>query len=190
MKRDDIREAIEVLRKGGVVLIPTETVVGLVATEAGLARIQEIKGREPGKPISLICSSTEEAFAQCQNVAPVAERLAGLYWPGPLTLVMERANGGTIGVRVPDHPAVQGVLAGYGGPLYATSANLSGDPAPGSFAEVGQRVLAAVDSIVEGESGVGVASAVVDLTGSGARLIRAGGGLTDEKLAALSKDVI
>lgn len=187
MKLGGIPEAMEALRDGGVVLIPTETVVGLVAAEAGLGRVHEIKGRDPDKPIALLCASKEEAFACSENILPLAETLAELYWPGPLTLVLKRVGGGTIGVRVPDHETIRNLLVACGGPLYATSANLSGAPAPRTLEEVDARVREAVDVIVEGESGDGVASAVVDLTGRKARLIRAGGDLTDEKLALLKK---
>ncbi len=188
MKFGGVQKAVEALRNGGVVLIPTETVVGLVAAEAGLGRVQEIKGRDPGKPIALLCTSGEEAFACSEKVSPLAEKLAETYWPGPLTLVLERVGGGTIGVRVPDHPTVRDLLVAYGGPLYATSANLSGVPAPRSLEEVDRRVCEAADVIVEGAPGGGVASAVVDLTRRKARLIRAGGGLTDEELARLAEE--
>ncbi len=188
MNSGSVAEAVEALRGGGVVLIPTETVVGLVSAEAGLGRIQEIKGRDPGKPIALICASEEEAFAFSKSVPQLAAKLAELYWPGPLTLVLEHVEGGTIGVRVPDHPTVRDLLLDYGAPLYATSANLSGAPAPRSLEEVDPRVREAVDAIVEGGGGGGVASAVVDLTGPEARLIRAGGGLTDEKLARMAEE--
>ncbi len=188
MKPGSVAEAVEALRDGGVLLIPTETVVGLVAAEDGLGRIREIKGRDPGKPIALICASEEEAFASSKSVPQLADKLAELYWPGPLTLVLERIGGGTIGVRVPDHPTVRDLLLAYGGPLHATSANLSGAPAPRSLEEVDPRVREAVDVIVEGVGGGGVASAVVDLTGPEARLIRAGGELTNEKLARLAEE--
>src|ERR687898_125284 len=116
-------EAAGSLRDGKVVLVPTETVVGLVAAESGLARIREIKGRDADKPIALLCASSEEAFALAASVPPLARKLASLYWPGPLTLVLDRVGGGTVGVRVPADSAVRAVLAAYGGPLYATSAN-------------------------------------------------------------------
>ncbi|CAN5711591.1 hypothetical protein BH24ACT20_BH24ACT20_06830 [soil metagenome] len=183
-----IPESVEALRNGGVVLIPTETVVGLVASEGGLGRIQEIKGRDPDKPVALLSASKDEAFACSERVPPLAAKLAELYWPGPLTLVLERAGGGAIGVRVPDHETTRNLLLAYGEPLYATSANLSGAPAPKSLEEVNAQVREAVDVIVEGESGGGVASAVVDLTGSKVRLIRAGSDLTDEKLALLEDE--
>jgi L-threonylcarbamoyladenylate synthase len=178
-------EAAEALRDGKVALVPTETVVGLVAAEPGLRRIAEIKNRDPGKPVSLLCSSPEEAFALAANVPPLARTLASLYWPGPLTLVLDLAEEGTIGVRVPAGLVVQELLAAYGSPLYATSANLSGEPAPKGLEEVDPRVSEAVDLIVEGEPGSGEASAVVDLSGGRARLLRATEELTEDRLSAL-----
>ena len=179
------KQAAEALRDGKVALVPTETVVGLVAADPGLRRIEQIKGRDPGKPIALLCGSPEEAFALAANVPPLAQKLADLYWPGPLTLVLDRQGGGTIGMRVPAGPVVRQVLAAYGEPLYATSANLSGDPAPKALEEVDPRVAEAVDLTVEGEPGSGEASAVVDLSGGQVRLLRATEELTDDALFQL-----
>jgi L-threonylcarbamoyladenylate synthase len=179
-------EAAGALRDGKVALVPTETVVGLVAAEPGLRRIQQIKNRDPSKPIALLCSSPEEAFVLAANVPPLARKMASLYWPGPLTIVLDRAGGGTVGVRVPADSAVRAVLAAYGGPLYATSANLSGEPAPKGLEEVDPEVSEAVDLIVEGEPGSGEASAVVDLSGGQVRLLRATEELSEEKLIRLT----
>ena len=181
-------EAAEALHDGKVALVPTETVVGLVAAEPGLRRIEQIKNRDPGKPVALLCASAEEAFALAASVPPLARRLASLYWPGPLTLVLDRAGGGTVGVRVPAGPIVRRVLLAYAEPLYATSANLSGEPAPKGLEEVDPRVAKAVDLVVEGEPGSGEASAVVDLTGARVRLLRATEDLSEEWLAELAKD--
>jgi len=179
-------KAAEALRSGKVALVPTETVVGLVAAESGLPRVREIKGRHANKPIALLCSSAEEAFGLAANVPPLAVKLADLYWPGPLTLVLDLPSGGTIGVRVPAGEAVRELLEAYGGPLYATSANLSGEPAPKGLDEVDQRVLEAVDLVVEGDPGSGEASAVVDLSKGNVRLLRADGELSAQKLARLT----
>jgi len=179
-------EATEALRSGLVALVPTETVVGLVAAEPGLRRIEEIKARDPGKPIALLCASAEEAFALATSVPPLARKLATLYWPGPLTLVLGSAGGGTIGIRVPAGPVVQELLAAYGKPLYATSANLSGEPAPKGLEEVDPRVAGEVDLIIEGEPGSGEASAVVDLSNGRVRLLRATEDLSEEKLGVLA----
>jgi L-threonylcarbamoyladenylate synthase len=181
-------EAAESLRNGKVVLVPTETVVGLVAAESGLARIREIKGRDADKPIALLCASSEEAFALAASVPPLARKLASLYWPGPLTLVLDRVGGGTVGVRVPANSAVREVLEAYGEPLYATSANRSGEAAPEGLGEVAPEVSGAVDLVVEGEPGSGEASAVVDLSEGRVRLLRATEDLAGERLARLARD--
>jgi L-threonylcarbamoyladenylate synthase len=181
-------EAAEALRDGKVALIPTETVVGLVAAEPSLHRIEEIKNREQGKPIALLCASAEEAFALAASVPPLARKLASLYWPGPLTLVLDSPGGGTVGVRVPAGPVVRKVLTSYGKPLYATSANLSGEPAPKGLDEVDPRVAEAVDLVVEGEPGSGEASAVVDLSGGRIQLLRATDDLSGKKLARLAAE--
>lgn len=179
-------EAARALREGRVVLVPTETVVGLVAAEAGLPRIREIKGRDAGKPIALLCASADEAFALAADVPPLARRLASMYWPGPLTLVLDRPGGGTVGLRVPAGSAVRDVLEAYGEPLYATSANPSGQPAPKGIEGVDPNVSWAVDLVVEGGPGTGEASAVVDLSGGQLRLLRATTELTEGRLSNLA----
>jgi len=179
-------EAAEAIRAGKVALVPTETVVGLVATEDGLDRIREIKGREADKPVALLCRSPEEAFALAGNVPPLAGKLAELFWPGPLTLVLDLPDGGTVGVRVPADSAVRRVLEAYGGPLYATSANPSGEPAPRGLDDVDPGVRRAADLVVRGEPGSGEASAVVDLSGGGTRLLRATDELSEERLTGLA----
>ena len=183
MKTASATEAASVLRSGGVVLVPTETVVGLVASEAW--RLNEVKGSDPEKPLALLCASAEEAFSLAAGVPPLARALAEALWPGPLTLVLVRDGGGTVGVRVPGG-AVVDVLRAYGGPLYATSANPAGGPAPRSVGEVDGRVVGAVDLVVEGEPGSGEASAVVDLSGGQARVLRATEAVTGERLRKMA----
>jgi L-threonylcarbamoyladenylate synthase len=180
-------EAAEALRAGKAALVPTETVVGLVAAGHGLDRIHKIKGRDPDKPVALLCPSAEEAFALATNAPPLAKKLAKAYWPGPLTLVLDRLAGGTVGVRVPAGPVVRAVLAAYGEPLYATSANLAGEPPPKALSEVDPRVSESVELAVEGESGSGEASAVVDLSGGRVRLLRATEELSEETLARFAE---
>jgi L-threonylcarbamoyladenylate synthase len=180
--------AAEALRSGAVALVPTETVVGLVAAESGLTRIREIKGRDANKPIALLCRSTEEAFELAAEVPPLAAKLADLYWPGPLTLVLDLPSGDTIGLRVPAGHAVRELIEAYGGPLYATSANLSGEPARAAPDEVDSQVLEAVNIVVRGEKGSGEASAVVDLSGGRVQLLRPDGALSIEKLARLASE--
>jgi L-threonylcarbamoyladenylate synthase len=188
MKTVSPHEAVAALRAGNIALVPTETVVGLVAAESGLPRVREIKGRDANKPIALLCASAEEAFGLAAKVPLLARNLAELYWPGPLTLVLDLPSGGTIGVRVPAGKAVRDLLESYGGPLYATSANLSGEPARAAPDDVDPRVLGAVDAIVRGAPGSGEASAVVDLSGGKVRLVRAAGELSARRLAQLAHE--
>lgn len=179
-------EAAELLRGSRVGLVPTETVVGLVAGEAGLGRLAEIKARDPGKPIALLCPSAEEALALAREVPLLALSLADHLWPGPLTLVLDARDGGTVGVRVPAHRGARRLLYLYGGPLYATSANLSGDVAPRALEEVDPRISSSVDFAAEGEPGSGEASAVVDFSGGRVRLLRPTARLTEAELSRLS----
>lgn len=175
-------EAGRLLREGKAGLVPTETVVGLVAGEAGLPRLFEIKGRDPGKPIALLCGSAGDALALARTVPPLARSLANRFWPGPLTLILDAEGGGTVGVRVPAHPAIRAVLFSHSEPLYATSANRSGRSAPSALGEMDPAISATVDFAVEGEPGSGEASAVVDLSGGGSRLLRPTEDFTEEVL--------
>ncbi|HET7478492.1 MAG TPA: L-threonylcarbamoyladenylate synthase [Rubrobacteraceae bacterium] len=182
MKYVAVREAADVLRRGGVALVPTETVVGLVAADSGFSRLWEIKGRDAGKPIALLCESADQAFSLARETPPLARALAAAYWPGPLTLVLDAPEGGTVGVRVPDGSAVRELLAVYGGPLYATSANISGGPDVRNIEQVDPVVASAVDVAVRGEPGTGEASAVVDLSSGQVRLLRPTEDLSEARL--------
>ena len=186
MKTVPPKEAAALLREGFVALVPTETVVGLVAARSGLEKLWEIKGRDPNKPIALLCASAEEAFAMAVNVPPLAEKLAATFWPGPLTLVLDASGGGTVGVRVSHHPAVAALLTAHRAPIYATSANLAGNPAPRALDDVDPRVAATVDFAVEGYPGDGEASAVVDLSEGKIALLRPGPGLDEATLRRLA----
>lgn len=186
MRLVSVVEAAESLREGKVGIVPTETVVGLVAGERGMDRLAGIKGRSPGKPIALLCPSAEDALALAREVPALALSLADRFWPGPLTLVLDARDGGTVGVRVPDHPVVRALLLSYGAPLYATSANRSGEDAPHALEEVEPEISNLADFTVEGEPGGGEASAVVDLSGGRVRLLRSTKSLDEERLSRLS----
>lgn len=175
-------EAAKALREGYIGLIPTETVVGLVGAVGSLGRLQRVKGRGEEKPVPLVFSSVREALSLSPVVPEVAWRLAREFWPGPLTLVLDAGDGSTVGVRVPGECALREVLLRYEGTLGATSANISGDPAPARLDEVDPRVLSAVDFRVDGAPGGGEASAVVDLSAGKVRLLRPAGRLSEDYL--------
>ena len=183
----NIEEAAAALRVGGLVILPTETVYGLAA-DAGDARavaeVYEAKGRPAFNP--LIAHAADVATARRIAVfGERAERLAAAFWPGPLTLVLPvadtaavcdlaRAGLDTVAVRSPAHPIAQALLAAFGGPLVAPSANRSGRPSPTTFAdavaETGASAAAALDG---GPCEIGLESTVVALLGV-PRLLRPG----------------
>ena len=190
MTASSLPDAIQALRDGGLVLMPTETVYGLAADAANgraVAAIYAAKGRPSFNP--LIAHVT--GLAAAQRIARLDDRalaLARAFWPGPLTLVapildrdavcdLARAGLDTVAVRAPGHPAAQALLAGFGGPVVAPSANRSGRPSPTTFAdawdETGATTAAALDG---GACAVGLESTVIAALDAGpVRLLRPGG---------------
>ncbi len=194
----EILAAAEALRRGELVIIPTETVYGLGANAAdgqAVARIFEAKGRPRFNPlISHVAGA--EAAARLIRMDARAEALAQAFWPGPLTLVapaapdcsiseLARAGLDTVAVRVPGHPVALELLSAFDGPVAAPSANRSGRPSPTTLAdalgEVGGAVAAALDG---GPCEVGLESTVVSITRQGVALLRPGG-ITREALQAV-----
>jgi L-threonylcarbamoyladenylate synthase len=182
-----VGRAVELLRAGQLVALPTETVYGLAANawnEEAVRRIFEAKGRPPENPIIVHVASLEMA-RRCVSVwPPAASQLAAAFWPGPLTLVLPRseeipplvtAGGGTVGVRWPNHPVMQAVILACGFPLAAPSANRSNELSPTTAQHVrkslGMRVALIIDG---GPSVVGIESSVLDLASSPPRLLRPG----------------
>jgi L-threonylcarbamoyladenylate synthase len=181
------------------VILPTETVYGLAAdaaNPAAVARLYEAKGRPRFNP--LIAHVT--GLAMAERVAALdarARRLAAAFWPGPLTIVapiadaalvcdLARAGLDTVAVRAPDHPLAQAVIAAFGRPVVAPSANRSGRPSPTTFADaVAETGAAAAVALDGGACAVGVESTVVALLdGQAARLLRPGA-VTREEIEAL-----
>jgi L-threonylcarbamoyladenylate synthase len=179
----------EVLRAGGLVAMPTETVYGLAAdatSDAAVARIYEAKGRPSFNP--LIAHVPDLAAAQRQGAFNAdALALARAFWPGPLTLVtpvaqgcavslLARAGLDTLALRAPDHPAAQAILRAAGRPLAAPSANRSGRVSPTLAAHVAADLADRIDLIVDaGPSAVGVESTIVACIDATPRLLRPGG---------------
>ena len=192
---DEIRRAAQILRAGGLVAFPTETVYGLGADAANpeaVARLYRVKGRPAGHPVIVHFASSEEAFAWARQVPPAAQKLAARFWPGPLTLILKRAKhvgdfvtGGedAVGLRVPSHPVVQTLLAAFAGEeagrrysgIAAPSANRFGHVSPTTAAHVRADLGTDVDLILEGgPSEVGIESTIVDLSRGAPVLLRPG----------------
>lgn len=189
------------LREGGLVALPTETVYGLAANaleKAAVAKIFEAKGRPQDNPLIVHISRIEQIKALVAAFPPVARALAAAYWPGPLTMVLPRsslvpgevsAGLSTVAVRLPGHPVARAVIEAAGVPLAAPSANLSGSPSPTSAGHVRADLWGKIDAILDGgDCGVGVESTVVSLTGEKPRLLRPGG-ITPAQIAAVAGGV-
>lgn len=180
--------AARVLREGGLVAFPTETVYGLGADathEAAVRRIFAVKGRPAGHPLIVHLASAESLECWAARVPPEARVLAERFWPGPLTLVLARGprvplvvTGGqqTVGLRVPAHPMAQALLREFGGGVAAPSANRFGRVSPTTAGHVRQDLGGEVDFILDGgPCPVGIESTIVDLSGGGPALLRPGG---------------
>jgi L-threonylcarbamoyladenylate synthase len=187
-KPSDIAQAVQLLRKGGIVAFPTDTVYGVGAhglLPAAVERLYVAKRRPPDKAIPLLIAGVEALSQVAVDVPDVAYELAARYWPGALTLVLRRAaqvpdavtsGGETVAVRAPDHSVTQALIAALGAPLAATSANLSGEPAPDTPEGVLAQLDGRIDLLLDG--GIcpgGVASTVLDLTVTPLAILRVGG---------------
>lgn len=183
-----IDEAVAILRAGGLVAIPTETVYGLAARAddaAAASAIFEAKGRPPSHPLIVHVESSARLSAWAREVPPSARRLADVLWPGPLTLVVRRAShvldavtGGrdTVAVRVPRHPLALEVIRRVGVALAAPSANVFGRVSPTSAAHVlGEPFARDVAVLDGGPCEVGLESTIVDVSEALPTLLRPGG---------------
>ncbi|MEC7524801.1 MAG: L-threonylcarbamoyladenylate synthase [Myxococcota bacterium] len=181
-----VEEAARILRSGGLVAFPTETVYGLGAdasSDEAVRRIFAAKGRPADHPLIVHVASAPEHWAA--RWSPEAAALAAAFWPGPLTLIVPKAahvsdvvTGGepTVGIRVPDHPVAQALLAAFAGGVAAPSANRFGQVSPTTAAHVAIELADRVDLILDGGAcAVGVESSIVDLSGDAPRLLRPGG---------------
>jgi len=183
----DLERAAELLRAGGLVAFPTETVYGLgaVALDAdAVRRIFEAKGRPPTNPLIVHVASIEQARQVAANWPEAAERLAARFWPGPLTLVLPRApavppevSGGleAVGIRLPAHPAARALIERVGAPLAAPSANPYTGISPTSAEHVAKGLSGRIEAILDGgETTVGIESTVLDLSVDRPRILRPG----------------
>ncbi|MGW8881193.1 L-threonylcarbamoyladenylate synthase [Streptomyces mirabilis] len=196
-RTSDIEKAAGVLRAGGLVALPTETVYGLGANAEdpiAVARIFQVKGRPPSHPLIVHIGGAEQLDDWVEDVPATARLLAERFWPGPLTLVLRRgrrvpleATGGleTVAVRVPDHPVALALLSAFGGGVTAPSANRFGSVSPTTADDVRAELGDAVDFVLDGgPCEVGVESTIVDATAEIPSILRPGG-VTREDLQAV-----
>ena len=199
--KNAIEEAAAILRRGGLLGIPTETVYGLGAdglNEDAVRRIFLAKGRPQDNPLILHVPDAGWLERCCTDIPPAAYALAERFWPGPLTMILPRRDcvplrttGGldTVGVRCPDHPVTRAIIAAADTPVAAPSGNTSGRPSPTCARHMMEDMMGKIDGIVDGgDCAVGVESTIIDLTVQPPRLLRPGG-LPLEELEAVLGEV-
>lgn len=186
-REESLAKAAEILRSGGLVAFPTDTVYGIGAmafAEEAVERLFAAKVRDLSKAIPVLLSRTVELQTVARNIPAAAWRLGGAYWPGGLSLVLEKsplvpdivtAGGATVAVRVPDHLLALRLIGLAGAPLAATSANISGQPSPTTADQVERSLGHAIDLLLDGGTCPGgIASTVVDLTTNPPKMLRPG----------------
>ena len=196
-----IQTAAEILRSGGLVAIPTETVYGLAANALDGEAVKKIftaKGRPQDNPLIVHVSSIEEIEPLVEKVDPRAYDLAEKYWPGPLTIIMKKSDKipdevsaglDTVAIRMPSHECAREIISASGVPLAAPSANASGRPSPTKASHVAEDLDGKIDAIIDGgESEVGVESTVVTLATNPPTLLRPGG-ITPAQLEAVLGEI-
>ena len=196
-KEQALREAAELIRQGEVVAFPTETVYGLGANaldSSACAKIFEIKGRPADNPLIVHVASVPEAKKLVKDWPLEAEICARQFWPGPLTIVLPKADcipdiisGGldTVAIRMPSHPLALELIAKAECPIAAPSANISGKPSPTEGEHVWQDFCGKIPLLIDaGKCKVGLESTVLDLSGKTPLILRPGG-VTWEQLAAV-----
>ncbi len=185
---DKISAAARILREGGLVAIPTETVYGLGAngldTQA-VQRIFEAKGRPQDNPLILHVTGAQWLPRYCRDIPPIAYVLARKFWPGPLTMILKRsdlvpdattAGLDTVAVRCPNHPVTLAIIREAGVPIAAPSANTSGRPSCTTAQDVLEDMDGKIEGVVDGgPCTVGVESTILDLTCQPPRMLRPGG---------------
>ena len=194
--------AAEIIKRGGLVAIPTETVYGLGANgldEQAVAKIFKAKGRPQDNPLILHVTGPEQIEQFCHHIPQAAYDLAAAFWPGPLTMVLpaksivpKRTTAGlsTVGLRCPDNAVTREIIRLAGVPIAAPSANISGKPSTTTAQHVLHDHDGRIDLIVDdGPCRVGVESTIVDLTEERPRLLRPGG-IGPEALIAVLGDLI
>jgi len=182
-----IRDAVAILRLGGLVGFPTETVYGLGAdasNPAAVARIYEVKGRPAGHPVIVHIGDIGQLDRWAREIPDAARKLAARFWPGPLTLVLRRAQGvgdelsggqDTIGLRIPGHPVALQLLREFGGGIAAPSANRFGGISPTTAEHVRSDLGNEVDLVLDGGTcEIGIESTIVDLSRGKPVLLRPG----------------
>jgi L-threonylcarbamoyladenylate synthase len=197
--QEQVEKGVPILKKGGVVAFPTDTVYGLgasMAIDSAVEKVYRIKRRPRNMPLPLLLADLSQLEEVAISIPASARLLADRFWPGPLTLVLLKSaaisdivsSDKTIAVRIPDHPIPTSLARGIGTAIIGTSANLSGQPSTLTAEEARSQLGASVDLIIEGDCPGGRESTVVDLTGETPVILREGA-LSIEALRQLCPEI-
>ena len=191
---DFIKEAAGIIRDGGLVIIPTDTVYGIAANslnEKALFRLYAIKQRPKEKAFSLLINDKRKIEDFCSEIPASAYKLIEKYWPGPLTIILKSKEGGTMGFRMPDEQVALRIIALSAVPIACPSANISGKEAPKNFAEAIQDLNGAVDFAIDaGPTRLGQESSIVDLTVPVPQVLREGAIKKQELLGVTQRKIV
>lgn len=200
-EHEAINRAAQIIKTGGLVAFPTETVYGLGGnglSSLASSKIYEAKGRPSDNPLILHIASIEQLYPLVEKIPEMAERLMDAFWPGPMTLIMKKSSivpkettGGldTVAVRMPAHPVALALIKAAGLPIAAPSANASGRPSPTCAAHVCEDLSGKVDMIIDGGVvGIGIESTIIDVTEEIPTILRPGF-ITQEILEKLLGEV-
>jgi L-threonylcarbamoyladenylate synthase len=169
----------EILENDGVVALPTDTVYGLAAnalSEKAVEKIYQLKGRNFNKPLVWMFGNVRQVKENVVDWSMEIELLAEKHWPGPLTMIFKKKNGGTIGIRIPDHAGLLDLLNPLDFPLAVTSANRAGEPEINDAEQIGKVFNNMIDGIIvdEKNSSSNVPSTVLDVSGDEWKILREG----------------
>ncbi len=189
----ELKRAGEILRRGGLVAFPTETVYGIAVAAtipSAVERLYAIKGRPRDKPMTTMVADVADVKRRCPRLPKAAERMMERFWPGPLTLVLKDASGHMVGFRFPNHPLAQGLVREAGVPLLVPSANRSANPPATTAEQVLREFPSELDLVIDGGSAEGgVPSTVVQVEGDRIEVLRQGA-IPEARLVDSAKAVV
>jgi L-threonylcarbamoyladenylate synthase len=201
-ERNNITLCADVLKSGGLVAFPTETVYGLGSSaldESAVSKIFAVKGRQEDNPLIVHVASPDDVNSLVSTISEIFWILANAFWPGALTLVMKKSDKvpdtvtaglGTVAIRMPEHPAALALIREFGCPVAAPSANPSGKPSPTKAIHVKSDLNGKIPYILDGgDCRVGLESTVLDISGNTPRILRPGG-VTYNEIKSILGDIM
>ena len=185
-----IKQAAKVIAAGGLVIIPTETVYGIAANildRKALDKLYEIKKRPRDKPFAMLIAEKEKAAEFSRDIPVSCYKLMYKFWPGPLTIILNAAKQGKVGLRMPDNQVALEIISQANVPVACPSANISGNPAAADFQQAIKDFDGLIDLAIDsGPARLGVESTIVDLSVEPLKIVRSGA-IKDEEIIAVTK---